>query len=684
MKQILKILSLLLGIMAGASLSLRAVNKDGKSDIYWRNNSTGDNAAWLMNGTNYSSSATLGYYSNLGWKIAGTGDFNSDGELDLLWRNSTNGLNAVWYQCGSDFMSGVFIQPLNDTNWTIVATGYFGGVTDQNIDILWRNYSTGDNAIWHLNGTTIVSTELIQEVVDLNWKIVGAGDFNNDTHYDIVWRHATNGLNQVWYMQGGTFLTAASLQTEADLNWEIAGAGYFSGTNDTTVDLLWRSKTTGDNAIWQLNGLSLTNSQVISWAATNWMVGGVGDAKIDIDADGLPDVWERRFFGNLSATGSADPDGDSQSNSTECQNGTDPTTSNTAQNIGNAVESNLLTWTSSGNAAWAYSTASSYTNGNSAKSGSIGNNQQSSLTTRVLGPGTFKFHWRISSETNHDYLEISRYNDNGEAYLVGSTWTYSGTTSFQQQTINLNPGTNRITFRYSKDASGVSGDDAAYVDNVQYSFWGDNSTTTNSLAAAVDDINGAYSTSDYPWVVLASTNALGGYMARSAYSLPDGAGSVLSTTVNGPGWLYFSWAVSSHEGNDEELWGDWLDLWVDWQPVEEDFGISGGSGTLEERVVSIGSGSHTLYWSYSKDSSDAAGQDCGYIDHIRFVPDLDSDGLADNWEVQYFGSTGLQNGFDDFDADGLTNLQEYQGRTNPGKAELSVRVASPRRSSLLP
>ena len=46
-------------------------------------------------------------------------------------------------------------------------------------------------------------------------------------------------------------------------------------------------------------------------------------------------------------------------------------------------------------------------------------------------------------------------------------------------------------------------------------------------------------------------------------------------------------------------------------------------------------------------------------------PDSDADGLADAWEFQFFGNTTSQNGSGDPDGDGLTNLQEYQGGTNP-------------------
>lgn len=44
----------------------------------------------------------------------------------------------------------------------------------------------------------------------------------------------------------------------------------------------------------------------------------------DTDADGLSDTWEIRYFGNLSPTAAADPDGDGESNAAEHTNGSAP------------------------------------------------------------------------------------------------------------------------------------------------------------------------------------------------------------------------------------------------------------------------------------------------------------------------------------------------------------------------
>lgn len=48
--------------------------------------------------------------------------------------------------------------------------------------------------------------------------------------------------------------------------------------------------------------------------------------------------------------------------------------------------------------------------------------------------------------------------------------------------------------------------------------------------------------------------------------------------------------------------------------------------------------------------------------------DVDGDGLADAWEVQYFGNTTSQNGSGDSDQDFATNEQEETANTNPASA----------------
>jgi hypothetical protein len=59
-------------------------------------------------------------------------------------------------------------------------------------------------------------------VGDPNWQIVGAADFDNDTHVDILWRYnGPGGYNVIWYLNGTAWSESGELLPVADLTWRI-------------------------------------------------------------------------------------------------------------------------------------------------------------------------------------------------------------------------------------------------------------------------------------------------------------------------------------------------------------------------------------------------------------------------------------------------------------------------------
>jgi hypothetical protein len=96
---------------------------------------------------------------------------------------------------------------------------------DGKSDILWRNTSTGDNAIWFMNGGTVSSSSAITSQTSQNWKVVGTGDFNNDGKSDILWRNTSTGSNSIWFMNGGTVSSSSAITSQTNQNWKIVGTG---------------------------------------------------------------------------------------------------------------------------------------------------------------------------------------------------------------------------------------------------------------------------------------------------------------------------------------------------------------------------------------------------------------------------------------------------------------------------
>jgi hypothetical protein len=129
-------------------------NGDGKGDIIWRNNNTGQVAVWLMDGATFLSSGIVGGVP-LAWEISGVGDVDGDGKSDIVWRNTSTGATAVWLMDGVNLSSAVFPGGV-PLAWQIVEVNDLNG--DGKSDFVWRNTSTGATAVWLMDGATIVST----------------------------------------------------------------------------------------------------------------------------------------------------------------------------------------------------------------------------------------------------------------------------------------------------------------------------------------------------------------------------------------------------------------------------------------------------------------------------------------------------------------------------------------------
>jgi M6 family metalloprotease-like protein len=247
----------------------RDFNRDGKPDILWRNDTSGKNTVWYMDGVTKTGSASLSAVSDVGWKIVGTADFNGDGKPDILWRNTATGKNAVWTMDGITKTGSVSLSTVTDVGWKIVGTADFNG--DSKPDILWRNDTSGKNTVWYMNGTAKTGSASLPSVSDVNWKIVGAADFNDDGKPDILWRNTVSGKNAVWYMDGAATTGSASLPSISDITWKIVDAADFNG--DWKPDILWRNMATGKNAVWYMDGVATTGSASISTVSdTNWVI----------------------------------------------------------------------------------------------------------------------------------------------------------------------------------------------------------------------------------------------------------------------------------------------------------------------------------------------------------------------------------------------------------------------------
>jgi hypothetical protein len=258
-------------------------NGDGKSDLLWRD-SSGNLAAWLMNGATVSSTGGLGNVPN-NWSIVGQRDFNGDGMTDLLWRD-TNGDAAIWFMNGTQVLSSAPIAAGN-AGWSVAATGDFNG--DGMGDILWEDAS-GNLVVWLMNGATPFAVGAIG-AVPLTLSVAGVGDFNGDHKFDILWRDNSGNIS-IWFMNGTQVASSAVVGNVPSI-WTVVGTGDFDGNGMS--DIIFQD-TSGNAAIWLMNGATIVTSGAVGNVPTTWTIVETGD----FDGNGTSDLLWRDTSGNTA------------------------------------------------------------------------------------------------------------------------------------------------------------------------------------------------------------------------------------------------------------------------------------------------------------------------------------------------------------------------------------------------
>jgi hypothetical protein len=204
-------------------------NDDGHTDILWRHANWGQNAVWFMNGMAIHGGelTTPPALFDTHWRVAGTADFDRNGRPDILWRHDISGENVLWYMNGTVLTAGTFLTPpsLPDPNWTVGGVADFD--PDGETDILWHHASSGQVLLWYMNGSVLTSSTSTTppSLPDTDWQISAVGDYDSNGHPDIVWHHQGSGETLLWFMNGATLVNATftSPSTFPDTNWKLVG-----------------------------------------------------------------------------------------------------------------------------------------------------------------------------------------------------------------------------------------------------------------------------------------------------------------------------------------------------------------------------------------------------------------------------------------------------------------------------
>jgi hypothetical protein len=90
--------------------------------------------------------------------------------------------------------------------------------------VLWRK-ADGAVGFWSLNGTEFGSETVIAQPVESKYRVEAIGDLSGDGTEDILWRDQTTNDVAIWLMESKTFKTAEFLPFKVDQSWQVHGIG---------------------------------------------------------------------------------------------------------------------------------------------------------------------------------------------------------------------------------------------------------------------------------------------------------------------------------------------------------------------------------------------------------------------------------------------------------------------------
>jgi len=258
-------------------------NNDGSADILWHNAATAESQIWFMHGSSRIGRATVvgengaAIFVGPPWNIVSSNDFNGDGKVDVLWHNDSTGETQLWFMDGHQLIgratvvgedgAAAFVGP----PWNIVGSNDFNG--DGKADVLWHNDSTGESQLWFMNGhrligrATVVGEDGVPILVGAPWVIVGNGDFNGDRKTDTLWHNDATGEAQLWFMDGHRVIGRATVLGEnggaafVGPPWNIVGSNDFD--RDGVADILWHNGATGESQVWFMKTARLVRRSTV-------------------------------------------------------------------------------------------------------------------------------------------------------------------------------------------------------------------------------------------------------------------------------------------------------------------------------------------------------------------------------------------------------------------------------------
>jgi len=212
-------------------------------------------------------------------------DLDGDGKMDILWHNEKTGEIHIWYMDEEKIKGFATIPKTQEPGWKLVGVEDFND--DDSPDLLWEHHGTGELSVWYLKGFDVIGEETLKKAQGADWNVVGAADFNHDGKPEIVWQNDRTRMIDFGLTKRNPILQNGTLNFQKICNWRIIFVGDLDG--DSNPDLLFRNPETGEIRVWLMRGIEKINERPLErMKDPNWKVIGITNAS---DRGGYLIIW---------------------------------------------------------------------------------------------------------------------------------------------------------------------------------------------------------------------------------------------------------------------------------------------------------------------------------------------------------------------------------------------------------
>jgi hypothetical protein len=698
---------------------------------------------------------TLGHDARFEWRAA------AGGETELGF-DDINAPMPCWLKLvrNGDWIGGYIST--DGINWTLTDSVYLNGLAPTvYVGLAWCNHSPqgswGTAAFDQVSVSTVAAAQVVPP------KGTGDGlaaEFFGNRH---LWGQPTakwidleiNLSQESLWAQGIPATNEFSIRWSGEVEAQFSEPYVFYGMSDDGMRLWlngqliiddWKTHASEEVASAPINLVAGQHyllrveyfqafsaaQATLSWSSASTPKHIVPESQlysqpVDSDTNGLPDIWEMRYFSRIGVDPNGDPDGDGLLNLQEYHRHTDPTNPLnrglpnewTGGNIEDFGNGDSVTTYSNG----VFTLNINCTNGSQHIQylyQGIGTNSE--MVVRVLGVSG------IGTSIGGIMLRESL---DSAARNIGTVMTPSNGMAFPMRdavggiTIANSQGTKQLAPYWLKVVrscdwvAGYMSPDGTNWTLLDWEFLsGLRPQVFIGLAALCQNTNlppaaPAASTSvQFDHVYLGPVNPadvlspvegngdglMANYRGDSLLYLPGVTNRVEKTEnyyfVHGPPFAFLdpdgygvSWSgevqaqlTEAYQFSVQTRREDWVRVWVNeqlvmdgWRTWHSDYKVYSNPINLVagqrylirvEMYDNLGQGVAILRWKSPTTPEHVISQSQLYSQPV----DSDGNGLPDNWQTFYFGHIGINPNADP-DGDGLSNLQEYKSHTNPTKAD---------------